>query len=484
MLRDLNKAYPSLQLFTVLIALMIFFWGLGSIDLMSLNEGRRALAIKEMVSSGDWLLPHLNGALYLTKPPLLYWLSSTFALIGGVNEWTLRLPSALAALAVLWMIYRYTLKQSNHLTALLAAQLLLANIGFVMLGRRAEIEMLLTAFCVGAVLSAIQYIQHQSNKNWIYLSYFLLALAMMTKGPVILLFITLPLIVALIFTKKPAIKTVILSWRGWLIFLIVGLAWYAFVICQLGFDVWANVAKHDMLEKMQSNSAKPILSYVGWIAVDFLLLVGLFAVKTKAMYRDFFKLPQQPERFVLLMAVLVPLMIFSLFSNKHAKYLLPIYPFIAILLATKIIAITDKAKDSVKKIVVIAGALLPVGFAVFYMMLEPKLFAYRVAVFPAFSQWVANNNQTSLYAYKDIDSRLVYYANKPIKLMNENSLQQAKNTNASFYLLAENDEISAVKPLADCTLKEFKPYLKKHHTLTVYGFGAVCSHDQSLNGEN
>ena len=476
MLRDLNKAYSTLLLITSVLAALILFWGLGSIDLMSLNEGRRALAIKEMVSSGDWLLPHLNGELYLTKPPLLYWASSAFALLGGVNEWTLRLPSAIAAAATLCMVYRYTFKQAGRWPALFSIQLLMANFGFAMLGRRAEIEMLLTSLCVGAVLSAAQYIQYQSSKNWIYLSYFLLALALMTKGPVVLLFVTLPLVVAAIFTKSDAIKIVLLSWRGWLIFVVVGLAWYALVTLQMGFDIWSTIAKRDMLEKMQSDSAKPLLSYVGWIAFDFMLLIGLFFVKTKQSYLDSFKLPQAPEKFVLIMVSVVPLVIFSLFSNKHAKYLLPIYPFIAILLAIKIAVISDKAKEMIKKIIVIIGLLLPIGFALFYMLLEPKLFAYRVAVFTSFSDWVASNNQQALYAYKDIDSRLVYYANKPIKIVDESMLKQAKNVGESFFVLAENDEMTTVEPLADCTIKEFKPYLKQHKTLTIFGFGKVCSH--------
>ena len=473
---DLNKAYPLLLRITALIGIVVFFWGLGSVDLMSLNEGRRALAIQEMVASGNWLLPHLNGELYLTKPPLLYWLSSSFALIWSVNEWTLRLPSALAAIAVLIIVYRYTYKQAGQWAALFAIQLLIANLGFAMLGRRAEIEMLLTALCVGSLLSALHYIQSQTNKNWIYLSYFLLALALMTKGPLVLLLVTLPLLVAAIFSKNLHIKTVLLSWRGWLIFLVVGLAWYAIVTWQLGLDIWATVVKRDMLEKMQSDSAKPLLSYVGWIAVDFLLLISLFFVKTKQFYRDCFKLPQAPEKLVLLMAVVVPLVVFSLFSNKHAKYLLPIYPFIAILLAIKIAAITDKAKEGIKKTIVIISLLLPIGFAIFYMLLEPKLFAYRVAVFLPFTNWVASNNQQALYAYKDIDSRLVYYANKPIKIVDESRLKQAKNTAESFFVLAENDEKTAVEPLADCTVKEFSPYLKQHKTLTVFGFGKVCSH--------
>jgi 4-amino-4-deoxy-L-arabinose transferase-like glycosyltransferase len=231
------------------------------------------------------------------------------------------------------MVYRYALQQSGKWAALFAVQLLIANLGFAMLGRRAEIEMLLTALCVGSLLSALQYIQSQSSKNWIILSYFLLALALMTKGPLVILLVTLPLLIAAIYSKNPHIKAVLLSGRGWLIFLVVGLTWYVIVSWQLGFDIWATIAKRDMLDKMQSESAKPILSYLAWIAVDFMLLIGLFLVGVKEFFKQQF---QQSRQLVLLAATILPLIIFSLFSNKHAKYLLPIYPLIAILLAIKL----------------------------------------------------------------------------------------------------------------------------------------------------
>lgn len=471
MLPDLNKTHPKILWTTVIVAAIVFFWGLGSMDLLSLNEGRRALAIQEMVSSGNWLLPHLNGELYLTKPPLLYWLSSSLGFIWGVNEWTLRLPSALAAIAVLIMVYRYALQQSGKWAALFAVQLLIANLGFAMLGRRAEIEMLLTALCVGSLLSALQYIQSQSSKNWIILSYFLLALALMTKGPLVILLVTLPLLIAAIYSKNPHIKAVLLSGRGWLIFLVVGLTWYAIVSWQLGFDIWATIAKRDMLDKMQSESAKPILSYLAWIAVDFMLLIGLFLVGVKEFFKQQF---QQSRQLVLLAATILPLIIFSLFSNKHAKYLLPIYPLIAILLAIKLAAIFDAATEAKKKIIVIIALLLPIGFAIFYALLEPKVFAYRVAVFPTFSAWVPTIKQTDLYAYQEIDSRLVYYANRPIKILDKNKLEQAKSMHRSFLLLVESDNLSALRLEADCTIKEFSPYLKKNKSLTVFGFGRVC----------
>ena len=471
MLPNLNKTHPKILWTTVIVSAIVFFWGLGSIDLLSLNEGRRALAIQEMVSSGNWLLPHLNGELYLTKPPLLYWFSSSLGFIWGVNEWTLRLPSALAAIAVLIMVYRYALQQSGKWAALFAVQLLIANLGFAMLGRRAEIEMLLTALCVGSLLSALQYIQSQSSKNWIILSYFLLALALMTKGPLVILLVTLPLLIAAIYSKNPHIKAVLLSGRGWLIFLVVGLTWYAIVSWQLGFDIWATIAKRDMLDKMQSESAKPILSYLAWIAVDFMLLIGLFLVGVKEFFKQQF---QQSRQLVLLAATILPLIIFSLFSYKHAKYLLPIYPLIAILLAIKLAEIFDAATEAKKKIIVIIALLLPIGSAIFYTLLEPKVFAYRVAVFPTFSAWVPTIKQTDLYAYQEIDSRLVYYANRPIKILDKNKLEQAKSMHRSFLLLVESDNLSALRLEADCTIKEFSPYLKRNKSLTVFGFGRVC----------
>jgi 4-amino-4-deoxy-L-arabinose transferase-like glycosyltransferase len=476
LLRDLNKAYPSFLWATAIIAIIVFFWGLGSIELMTLNEGRRALAIKEMVSGGDWLLPHLNGELYLTKPPLLYWLSASFALVWGVNEWTLRLPSALVAMVVLYMVYRYTYKQAGQWTALFSVQLLIANLGFAMLARRCEIEMLLTALCVGSLLSALQYIQysssqHSANKNWIYLSYFLLALALMTKGPLVLLLVTLPLLAAAVYTKNPHINTVLLNWRGWLIFFVVGLAWYALVSWKLGFDIWATVAKRDMLEKMQGDSAKPLLSYIGWIAVDFLLLISLFLVRTKDTFKQQI---QRPNQLVLVLATIVPLVIFSLFSNKHAKYLLPIYPLIAILLAIKLASIYDAAKEGVRKLIAIIGLLLLISFSVFYALVEPKVFAYRVAVFPAFSKWVSSIKVSNLYAYQDIDSRLVYYANRPIKVLDKRKLEEARNSKESFLLLVETDNLSTIKSEADCKVNEFSPYLKRNKSLTVLGFGQAC----------
>ncbi|MNU50380.1 ArnT family glycosyltransferase [Pseudomonas sp. FW305-70] len=61
---------------TLLVAIaiaLLFFWGLGSVPFLSVNEARRAVTVREMREAGSWLLPYMNGDLYLSKPPFFYW---------------------------------------------------------------------------------------------------------------------------------------------------------------------------------------------------------------------------------------------------------------------------------------------------------------------------------------------------------------------------------------------------------------------------
>src|SRR2546426_3267435 len=73
----------------------LFFWRLGSHDLWPPDEPRFALVAKEMWMRGDYSVLSLNNHLYTDKPPLFFWAINGFArLLGGIDEWAARLPSA------------------------------------------------------------------------------------------------------------------------------------------------------------------------------------------------------------------------------------------------------------------------------------------------------------------------------------------------------------------------------------------------------
>jgi len=470
------QSSPLLQqrllLATALLGALVFFWGLGDIGLMSFNEARRAIPASGMFASGDWLLPRINGELYLSKPPLLYWLAATAAhLFGSANEWAVRLPSALAASAMVVLSYRFALRKFGAWPALFTAQILIANAGFAMFARRAEIEMLLAALCSSALLAALHYTRGDGGRGWLRLSYFLLGLAVLTKGPLALLFVTLPLLVDALYGRSTRQWDALRDVLGWAIFLVVGLSWYAAVTWQLGPDIWATIAKKDMLNKMQSATGEPFYNYVLWLLTDFFPAGLLLFIAPLATWRRWKLLG---DRIVLLIAVAVPLLLYTLFSDKHAKYLLPLYPFLAMLLGIRLGELFEHGGKVLRRSLLVCGLLLPALYAGFFGLAEARVFDYRIAVFPQFSQWLRSMPNTPLYGYRDLDERLMYYAHRDIPLIDEPSLLQMKTSGKPALILVENAHIEAVRPHANCLLQEFRPYLKKNKSLAVFGMGAAC----------
>ncbi len=66
-------SYRAICWFTHLLRLL---WGMGSYPLLDHNEGMYAAIAKDMLKSGDFIIPHLNGVPYIEKPPMLYWLTA------------------------------------------------------------------------------------------------------------------------------------------------------------------------------------------------------------------------------------------------------------------------------------------------------------------------------------------------------------------------------------------------------------------------
>ncbi|HEY0510280.1 MAG TPA: glycosyltransferase family 39 protein, partial [Thermoanaerobaculia bacterium] len=65
------------------LALLLYFGGLGGMALLEPDEGRYAEIPREMLVRGDFVTPHLNGVLYFEKPPLYYWLNAAALAVLG-----------------------------------------------------------------------------------------------------------------------------------------------------------------------------------------------------------------------------------------------------------------------------------------------------------------------------------------------------------------------------------------------------------------
>ncbi|MCX7627557.1 MAG: glycosyltransferase family 39 protein [Methylophilaceae bacterium] len=460
-----------LLLALALVTLAMYFWGLGSTPLLSFNEARRAVPVREMLASGDWLIPTLNGQLYISKPPLLYWLAAIPAtLFGSTAEWVVRLPSAISAMLVTWLTFLAVRRRFGEIPAVLAVLILATSAGFTMFGRSAEIEMLLTLCCFGSVLAAAEYIFGGQRKHWLNVAFLCLGLGLLTKGPVTLLFYVPPLLMFWWRYRENAALECLTHWRGWLLAMVVGGSWYLLVSLQLGWDVWKEVIKTDIAGKVGHTKSDPLWQYPSWLLVDFLpwCLLAL-----AAPVRNFRRWVSAPPGGFFLLAALVPLVIFSLFADKHAKYLLPTYPAWAVLLALAAADLHGRCSSAARRVFHAVVALLVAGFLVYYAVGQTHALAHRFQALPKIATAVASHPDVAVYGWKDIDPRVVYALGKPVPVLDPKELEARLAKGEALQLLVE-DSVPPTLQGRLCRLAVFEPYLKSGRKALLLGSGAAC----------
>ena len=138
-----------------LLALLTLGAGLGGARRLSYHEGIVAQGAREMIApGGDWLVPTIGGSPWLEKPPLAHWLAGACGRVaGGVDERAARLPSALAAAALAWVVAAMASRHFGPTVGLLAAAVQLTTAWTITRGRLAEADILL-ALLVAATFSA------------------------------------------------------------------------------------------------------------------------------------------------------------------------------------------------------------------------------------------------------------------------------------------------------------------------------------------
>src|SRR5213595_248896 len=141
----------NLRLRPVLVILLvwavIYLPALGSLAIKG-EEGRRILPAIGMLKSGNYIVPEVGGNPYFRKPPLVNWLvAASFRIFGVRNEWTARLPLAVAVLAVAIAFVSVARASLGPKGSIIGALIWMTNIGMIEKGRLIEIEGLYISLC-------------------------------------------------------------------------------------------------------------------------------------------------------------------------------------------------------------------------------------------------------------------------------------------------------------------------------------------------
>lgn len=181
MIKTETKA-SNFQIFTFwTMALFILVFQLGVNQLWA-SEDRWAEVAREMLMTGDWFHPAINGEVYFDKPLLSYWPIVLLAKITGIlNEFIIRLPSALSALIALYATIKFATKIWGRAVGITSGWLLLCGYGFIFQGRLAAADMMNMTAVILAVLWFFQ--TKEKGGFWSYLLFWVICFGgALTKG--------------------------------------------------------------------------------------------------------------------------------------------------------------------------------------------------------------------------------------------------------------------------------------------------------------
>ncbi len=171
------------------LAILTFFVGLGRPAITDSDEAFYAQAGREMVETGDWVTPRYNGEHRFEKPVLFYWLVALAYLPAGAGEFAARLPSALAGLGLVLAAFACARRWYDDETALLAGAVTATSFGYVAVARQALPDLALACFITAATWAAFEALvvprpAGAGRRGWLAAAGVALSAAFLTKGPV------------------------------------------------------------------------------------------------------------------------------------------------------------------------------------------------------------------------------------------------------------------------------------------------------------
>lgn len=183
----------------------IYLPGLGSTELKG-EEGRRIFPAMEMLKTGNWVVPYVGGKPFLRKPPLVNWaIAGSFCVFGQQNEWSARLPSALAMLALALTVIALSGRRGwmDVETAFCAAVVILVQVTSAEKGRLAEIEAIYLALSGIAIVFWLAY-WTEKRSSWLLwtVPFVFLGLGLLAKGPMHLVYFYGIVIAVAAFTRE------------------------------------------------------------------------------------------------------------------------------------------------------------------------------------------------------------------------------------------------------------------------------------------
>ena len=368
------KDKKLLLLLTVICVVTVFPF-LGETLFQSKGEPREAIVAVSMLNSGNWILPVNNGVDIAYKPPFLHWCIAACSLAAGhVTEYTSRLPSALAMVAMVLCTYLFYARRRDAVTAFVTAVVTLTAFEVHRGGWACRVDMMLTVLVVLALFQLYRWLE-RGERGFPVWAVLWMGLATLTKGPVGIILPCLVTGVHMLVRGRGLLYTVGRMSAVAVASCVLPALWYVAAYRQ-GGDAFLDLVMEEnfgrFMGKMSYGSHEHGLHYnfltvlSGYAPYTLLLLLAIpMAVRgLKAWecpknwwqsFRHYIARMDEAHLFSLLSIVLI-FVFYCIPKSKRSTYLLPIYPFLACFLAEFLLSLARKGSPLLR----IYGTILSV----------------------------------------------------------------------------------------------------------------------------
>ncbi len=375
MIESMNTKKATLLVVVIALLTVLPFIGLN--DFHTKGEPREAVVSLSMLLQDNWILPINNGGDIPFKPPFFHWCITIVSIIlGGVSEFTSRVPSVFSFVAMIAATFVFYAKYADKKLAMLTAMISISTFELHRAGMNCRVDMMLTMAMVCSQYLLFSWWKN-GMKNLPWLALVTMSCATLTKGPI---GVCLPCAVFAVFLLMRGMNFWTIVWKLALVAIISMIApalWYYAAYQQGGDSFWAlvyeeNVGRLTGTMTYESHEGPAIINVAfllsGFLPWTFILLISLFFLPWKSysfekglgkkgwLKKKYDEMTSMSDvrLYTLLCGVLI-VVFFCIPKSKRSVYLMPSFPFIAYFIAEYIkylVAQFPKACEIFKNILI------------------------------------------------------------------------------------------------------------------------------------
>lgn len=349
-----SQKYRSNLLTIILISALTLIPFIGLTDFNTKGESREAIVAFTMLDTNNWILPQNNGDEFAYKPPMFHWLvATTSVVIGSVNEFSARFPSALAGVVLAVMTFCFFARRKNQHIALLTSVIMLTTFEVHRAATNCRVDMVLTLFIVLALYQLFRWTERDLRGIPIW-AILWMSCGMLTKGPVAII---LPCLISCVYLWIQGRHFWFVVWRFALIAMsamILPCLWYYAAWLQGGDKFLYLIYEENVLRflgKMPYSSHEngawyyPVILLSSAVPYTLICLMALFTIQREqwrklqvlksAWWKGLWEHIRKMDRVELfsLLAIVLIIGFYTIPKSKRGVYILPVYPFVAYFVA-------------------------------------------------------------------------------------------------------------------------------------------------------